>query len=185
MDHSTEADLALGNGSNTTSKMDVDAHHDDREVNTNALLNNEAVKEEITETNTKAIQRIKSGSIKICIREDLAKQKVMFSEESSQAIFEMGNVELIELKTSRIQCPSCRHYVFKGTILCVDGKHIRPDQKMIRRIRAAFEILKAPYFRTSVVSARGYEHGPNLRQEHHHKAKDTSIPLLVQTYLAS
>ena len=31
---------------------------------------------------------------------------------------------------------------------------------MIRRIKAAFEILKAPYFRTSMVTARGYRHGP-------------------------
>ena len=50
----------------------------------------------------------------------------------------MGNVELIELKTSRIQCPSCLHYVFKGTILCSCGKHIRPDLDMTRRFRAAF-----------------------------------------------
>ena len=44
---------------------------------------------------------------------------------------------------------------------------------MIRRIKAAFEILKAPSFRTSVVTAKGdYKRGPNLWQEHHHKAKD-------------
>ena len=82
------------------------------------------------------------------------------SQEPSQAIFEMGNVELIELKTSRIQCPSCLHNVFKGTIICACGKHIRPDQEMIRRIKAALEILKAPYFRRSVVTARGYKHWP-------------------------
>ena len=79
----------------------------DKEVSTHALLKNEAVKEEITKTNTAAIERIKIGSNKMCIREDLAKEKMTFSQESSQAIFEMGNVELIELKTSRIQCPSC------------------------------------------------------------------------------
>ena len=52
---------------------------------------------------------------------------MVFSPESSQAIFEMGNVELIELKTSMIQCPSCLHNVFKGTLLCRCGMHIRPD----------------------------------------------------------
>ena len=97
---------------------------------------------------------------------------MLFSQESSQAIFDMANVELIELKTSRIQCPSCLHYVFKGTILRACGKHIRPDQEMIRRVKAAFEILKAPYFRMSVATARGYKHGTNLSQKHHHKAKD-------------
>ena len=85
----------------------------------------------------------------------------MFSQESSQAIFEMGNVELIELKTSRIQCPSCLHYGFQGTIICACGKHIRPDRELIRRIKAAFEILKEPYFRTSVGTSRGYKHDPD------------------------
>ena len=33
------------------------------------------VKEELTDTNTKAIERIKIGSNKICIQEDLAKEK--------------------------------------------------------------------------------------------------------------
>ena len=77
---------------------------------TNTLLKNEAVKEEVTETNTKTIERIISGSNKICIREDLAKEKMMFSQESRQAIFEMGNVELIELKISKIQCLSCLRF---------------------------------------------------------------------------
>ena len=84
----------------------------------------------------------------------------------------MGNVELIELKNSRIQCPSCLHHVFKASILCACGKHIRPDQEMIRRIKAAFEILRAPYIRASVLNSRGFKHGPDSRLEHHHKAND-------------
>ena len=63
-------------------------------------------KEALTDTNTKEIERIKIGSNKICIREDLAKEKMVFSKGTSPAISEMGNVELIELKTSSIQCPS-------------------------------------------------------------------------------
>ena len=51
--------------------------------------------------------------------------------------------------------------------------HIRPDLDMMRRIKAASEVLKAPCFRTSSINARGYKHGRNLWQEHHHKAKDT------------
>ena len=47
------------------------------------------------------LNRVKAGSNKISIRNDLAQDKMIFSEESSRAIFEMGNVELIELnKTS-------------------------------------------------------------------------------------
>ena len=52
--------------------MSVDTHLSNQEVNTNALVKNEAVKEELTDTNTKAIERIKIGSNKICIRADLA-----------------------------------------------------------------------------------------------------------------
>ena len=90
--------------------MEVDFHLGNKEVSTNAFLESEAVKEEIAETTTKAIERIKIGSDEISIREDLVKKKMMFSQESSQAIFEMGNVEIVELKTSRIQCSSTLCY---------------------------------------------------------------------------
>ena len=53
------------------------------------------------------------------------------------------------------------------------AKHVRPDQEMIRRIKTAFEVLKALCFRTSAINARRkYKRGPNLWQEHHCKAKD-------------
>ena len=91
-------------------------------------------KEALTDTNAKEIERIKIGSNKICIRKDLAKEKVVFSKESSHAIFEMGNVELIEPKKSSNQCPSYFHYVFEGTfearpakstIACISDFHKR------------------------------------------------------------
>ena len=65
---------------------------------------------------------MKIVSNKICIREDPVEDKTVFSEESSRAIFELGNVELIELKKSTIQCPSCLHHVFEGTLVCKCGK---------------------------------------------------------------
>ena len=58
---------------------------------------------------------LKKKTNKICIRDDLAKKNMMFSQESCQAIIEMGNAELIELKKSRVQCSSCLHHVFEGT----------------------------------------------------------------------
>ena len=57
--------------------------------------------------NTEVMERINIGSNKMCVRSDLAKKNMMFSQESCQAIFEMGYVELIELKKSIVQCPSC------------------------------------------------------------------------------
>ena len=54
--------------------MYVDTHLGDKEVSTNAFLKNEAVEEELTDTNTKAIERIKIGSNKMCIREYLGRK---------------------------------------------------------------------------------------------------------------
>ena len=88
----------------TFTKVDVGTHLSEQEVITDAFSN--------TEANTQEIERMKIGSDKICIREDLAEEKMVFSKESSRAVFEMGNVELIELRKSSIQCPSCLHYVF-------------------------------------------------------------------------
>ena len=117
------------------------------------------------------LERIKIGSNKICIRSDLAKKNMMFSQESCQASVEMGNVELIELKKSRVQCPSCLHHVFEGTKICSCGKHIKSNQEMIQRIGKAFEVLKKPFFRASHPNSGGCEHGSHLWQQHHHKAK--------------
>ena len=89
-------DLASGNCGSFNSNMEE------------AFLENEVVEED-SHRIQKSLKGSQIGSNKICLREDLAKEKVVFSQESSQAIFEMGNVELIELKTSRIQCPSCLH----------------------------------------------------------------------------
>ena len=127
----------------TTSDMETDAFLK-KEVITDTFSHAEAVKEEIAEKNTEVIESIKIGSNKICIRADLAKENMMFSQESSQAIFEMGNVELMELKNSRIQCPSCLHHVFHGTIICACGKFIKHNQQMTQRVRRALDILKRP-----------------------------------------
>ena len=88
--------------------MDVDTDLRVQEVAQGALLQDEA--------NTQEINSVKAGSNKISIRNDQTKDKMIFSEESSRTIFEMGNVELIELKTTSetIQCPSCLKYVFEG-----------------------------------------------------------------------
>ena len=65
---------------------------------------------------------------------------MVFSKESCRANVEMCYVELIELKKSSIQCPSCFHYVFEGTCLCNCGKLVKLDPDAINRIKEAFEI---------------------------------------------
>ena len=59
--------MATGISERTASKVDVGTHLIEQEVVTDALLKNEA--------NTQEIERVKIGSNKICIREDLAKRK--------------------------------------------------------------------------------------------------------------
>ena len=114
--HIAEADQATRKLGHTISDMNVDTHLSDKEVNTDALVKDEAVTEELTDTNTKAIEGIKIGSNKLCIREDLARERMVSRQESSQAFFEVSNLELIELKTSMIQCPSCLHNVFNNSL---------------------------------------------------------------------
>ena len=64
--------------------MDVDTHVSDKEVSTTALVNNVFVKEERTDTNAKDTERIKIGSNKICIPEDLAKVKKVFFQNRAK-----------------------------------------------------------------------------------------------------
>ena len=61
----------------------IGTHLSEKEVITDAFSNNEA--------NTQDIERVKIGSDKICIREDLAKEKMVFSKETSHAISENGH----------------------------------------------------------------------------------------------
>ena len=70
-DPSIEAELVTRKLGQTSSNMDVDT-----QVTTQAFSKDEIVKEEedAIETNTKEIERIKLGSNKFCIRNDLAKK---------------------------------------------------------------------------------------------------------------
>ena len=149
----TEVSIASGNSMRAVKKVDVGAHLSEQEVITDACSNNEP--------NTQEIARVKTGSDKICTRGDLATDKMIFSEESSRAIFEMGSVEVTELKKSSIQCPSCLHHVFEGRLICRCLKLTRPNQDVMNWITEVFEILKAPYYCPSVIVTRGNRCGPN------------------------
>ena len=69
---------------------------------------------------TKRIRKRSTESMLEKTRFLFAKDKMVFSEESSRAIFEVVNVELIELKktSGTFQCPSCLKGVFEGTTFC-------------------------------------------------------------------
>ena len=70
-----------------------------------AVLQDEEKMKEITEK----LEKFKLGSGTQSIRNDLSKGKKIFREEPSRAIYEVGNMELIELRqtSATIQCPSC------------------------------------------------------------------------------
>ena len=72
--------------------------------------------------------KVKAGPNKISIRNDLAKDGMIFSEESSRAIYEMGIVEVIVLKqtSETTQCASCLKHLFEGMTMCQCGKWLRP-----------------------------------------------------------
>ena len=147
MKNATEVEIASRNLVRAASKVDVGTHLSEQEVITDAFSYNEA--------DTQEIERVKIGSNKICIREDQADEKIVFSKESSPSVFELDNVELIQLKKSSIQCTPCLHYISAGTLICKCGKLMKPDQDVMNRIKEAFEILKAPHNHTSPIVTRG------------------------------
>ena len=59
---------------------------------------------------------------------------MMLSGQSYQAITDVGNVQLIFLKKSKVPCPVCPHHVLHGTLVWSCGKHIRCNQEKIDRI---------------------------------------------------
>ena len=103
------------------------------------------------------------GSGTKTIRNDLSKGKMIFSEESSHAIYEMGNMKLIELSqtSATIQGPSCLKHVPQGLNMCPCGVWLRPNQSTMDRIRTAFAAFKTPYYRASVIISRGKKSGHN------------------------
>ena len=90
------------------------------------------------------------GTCAKSIRNDLSKGNMICSEQTSCTIYEMGNMELSELKQTlaTTQCSSCLKQVPEGLIMCQCGVWLRPNQSTMDRIRTAFAALKIPYYRS-------------------------------------
>ena len=80
------------------------------------------------------LEKLKSESCSQSIRDGLKKEEIIFSEESCRMIFEMGNLELFELRqtTDAVQCHSCLKYVPRGLKFCECGVCLRPDEETIQ-----------------------------------------------------
>ena len=139
-------------------------------VSQDAILQN---KEKMKEIN-KQLEKLRIGSCTKSIFNDLSKGNTIFSEESRRTIYEMSNLELIELRqtSATVQCPSCLKHVPEGLNMCQCGVWLRPNQRTMDRIRAAFAALKTPYYRTAVPLSNGKKCGHNLWQLYHFKAMD-------------
>ena len=108
------------------------------------------------------------------IRNDLSKGKMIISEESCRAVYEMGSMELIEPRqtSATTQCPSCLKDIPEGLNMCLCGVCLRPNQSTMDRIRTAFAALQTPHYRASVTISRGKKSGHNPWQMDHQKAMD-------------
>ena len=75
--------------------------------------------EQMEEINEK-LEKLESGSCSMSIRDDLIEDNMIFSEESSRVIYEMGNMELFELRqtTDTIQCHSCLRHIPRELKFC-------------------------------------------------------------------
>ena len=73
-------------------------------------------------------------------------QKRKATVEPRRAIYEMGNMELIELRqtSATTQCPSCLKHVLEGVNMCQCDVWLRPNQSTMDRIRTAFAAFKTP-----------------------------------------
>ena len=101
------------------------------------------------------LEKLKVGSCtKKSIRDDVSKGTMIFSEESRRAIYEMGNMESIDLKQTlaTVQCSSCLKHVLESGNMHQCGVWLRPNESTMERIRAA---LKNPYSRATRILSRG------------------------------
>ena len=105
-------------------------------------------KEQMKEIN-KMSEKLKSGSCTKSVRDDLEKKgDMIFSEVSSRVIYEMGSMELFELRQISVtaQCHSCLKHVPEGLQFCGCGVSVRPDEATINRIKARFPVLISTYY---------------------------------------
>ena len=110
--------------------------------------------EETDEINEK-MKKLKMGSSAESIRNDVSKRNMIFSEESSRANYETGNMEIIELRqtSATTQGLSCLKHVLEGMNMCQCGVWVRPNQSTLDRI-CSFDNSLLPYRSDSVKRSR-------------------------------
>ena len=120
----------------------------------------------------KTLEKLKSGSCTRSIRDYLQTVDMIFCEEPSRVIYEMGNLELFELRPISVttQCHSCPKHVPEGFKFCGCGICLRQDEDTMNRIKARFQALISPYYLARVNAS----HGDAQWQQDHWKAMDAT-----------
>ena len=122
------------------------------------------------------VGKMRKGSYLKSIREDLRQleKSMIFSEESSRIIHELGNIELCESgqMSSTVQCHSCFKHLPEGSDFSSCGVCLRHDEATIGRVKARFQTLIVPYFFARVDRSRSKKHDETQWQQDHWKAVD-------------
>ena len=115
---------------------------------------------EINET----VEKLKDGSRSI--RDDLKNDDMILTKELCRVIYEMGNIELLELGhiSTTVQCHSCLKHVPEGLKFCGCFVCLRPDEDTMNRIKARFQALVSPYY-VARVGSRGKKQGDQQWQQ--------------------
>ena len=85
------------------------------------------------------VEKSKDGSKSV--QDDLTNGDMIFTEESSRVVYEMGNVELFELGqiSMTVQCHSCLNQEPEGFKFCGCGICLRPDEDTITESKPDFK----------------------------------------------
>ena len=120
-------------------------------------------------------EKLKRFSCTKSIRDDLKKRgDLIYSDEPSRVIHEMGNMELFALGqiSKTMQCHSCLKHLPPRFRFCGCGVCLRPDEDATNGVRARFQALMVPYCLARVNRSRGKKHGNSQGQKDHWKAID-------------
>ena len=117
---------------------------------------------------------------------------MIFSEESRRAVYEIGNLELIELRqtSATIQCPSCLKHVPDGLNVCPCGVCLRPNRDTMNRIKVRFEPFDNAFsscnfsFTRKKARTQSLAKRPCESNGHHEGSKETWRPSLDTEQMA-
>ena len=169
-DHSTEPDFATRKLGHTTSKMDVDTHLSNKEVSTNALLKNEAVKDELIQNEYKSHWNCQKW-----VKQNLYSRRSGEGEDeclvknpaklfSRWVRWSSSNRKHPEIDANHVYTTFWKEQFFAHAASTSD-----PTKKWYDVSKQLFKFSKHP---TSVRLWLLHKNGPNLWQDCHHKAKD-------------